>query len=100
MVDKNNRKLKGTDSALASFRIMFDKVRDFYASRKATWLAIDIEAWEMDHTVITECGWSYLRWDGDAEIADHGHYIVKENRIYTNGKYVPNERDVSSTFIH
>ncbi|EJD01095.1 uncharacterized protein FOMMEDRAFT_141811 [Fomitiporia mediterranea MF3/22] len=93
MIDKNNKKLKGTDSALTSFRQNFEKVRDLYASRKGTWLAIDIEAWEMDHSVVTECGWSYLRWDGETEITDRGHYVVKENAIYTNGKYVPNARE-------
>lgn len=81
---------------MAYFRGNFEKVREFYASKKATWLAVDIEAWEMDHTVVTECGWSYVRWEGDREISDCGHYIVKENMIYTNGKYVPNARDVSS----
>ena len=81
---------------MAYFRANFEKVREFYASKKATWLAVDIEAWEMDHTVVTECGWSYVRWEGDREISDRGHYIVKENVIYTNGKYVPNARDVSS----
>ena len=98
MIDKNNKKLKGTDSALTSFRQNFEKVRDLYASRKGTWFSIDIEAWEMDHTVVTECGWSCLRWDGEMEITDRGHYIVKENAIYKNGKYVPNAREVSGIF--
>ncbi|KAL5508312.1 hypothetical protein ACEPAH_5931 [Sanghuangporus vaninii] len=92
-LEKNNRKLKGTDSALTFFRTNFEKVREFYTSKKPTWLAVDIEAWEMDHTVVTECGWSYVRWDGNAEITDRDHYIVKENMIYTNGKYVANVRD-------
>lgn len=51
----------------------------------------------MDHTVITECGWSYLQWKEGNEIAANGHYILEEHKFYTNGKYVPNMRDVRDT---
>ncbi|THH08648.1 hypothetical protein EW145_g2569 [Phellinidium pouzarii] len=92
-VDKNNRRLKGTNTALMSFRQIFEKVRTYWGDKAGTWLAIDFEAWEMQHSVVTECGWSYLRWDGNEEVEKHGHYIVKEHMTYTNGKYVPNARD-------
>ncbi|KAI5124911.1 hypothetical protein M0805_007339 [Coniferiporia weirii] len=95
VVDKNNKRLRGTDSAMASFRQIFESVRRYWGDKAGTWLAIDFEAWEMEHSVITECGWSYFRSDtGNVdEVNKHGHYVVKENTIYTNGKYVPNARE-------
>lgn len=96
-VEKNNKRLKGADALLVSVRQKFERVRSFWAEKAGTWLAIDFEAWEMDHTVITECGWSYLQWKEGNEIAANGHYILEEHKFYTNGKYVPNMRDVRDT---
>ncbi|KAH8113271.1 hypothetical protein DFH11DRAFT_1856907 [Phellopilus nigrolimitatus] len=92
-VDKNNRRLRGTDSGLMSFRQIFEKVRKYWGDKAGTWLAIDFEAWEMEHSLLTECGWSYLQLQGDKTIEKYGHYIVKENITYTNGRYVPNQRN-------
>ena len=98
MIDKNNKKLKGTDSSLNSIRQTFDKVQKFYSSENGTWLAIDLEAYEMNHAIITEFGYSWLRWEGENEVTETGHYIVKENKFYTNGRYVADNRDVRPSY--
>lgn len=99
MIEKNNKRLKGTDSKLLAVRQIFEKVRTIWTAKVGTWLAVDFEAWEMEHTVITECGWSSIQWSGGGEARDRGHYIVREHMIYTNGKYVPHRRDVCARGI-
>lgn len=93
MIDKNNRKLKGTDSNLNSRRLMFERVRSLWNEQRGVWCAVDFEAWDMDHRVITEFGWSTLRWVGGEPVQDMGHLIVGKHRGYTN-HYVPENRRV------
>ena len=83
------------DAKLAAYRRSFDKTRDLYDSKKGSWLAIDVEAWTPLRTAITEFGWSYIRWNGDEEFRDQGHYIVKKNRHLRNGQYVADAQDVN-----
>ncbi|KAI0005020.1 hypothetical protein BJV74DRAFT_319238 [Russula compacta] len=80
MIDKNNRKLKGTDSGLNSRRLMFERVRSLWSEQLGVWCAVDFEAWDMDHHVITEFGWSTLRWVDGEPVEDMGHLIVAEHR--------------------
>ncbi|KAI0375610.1 hypothetical protein BV20DRAFT_959607 [Pilatotrama ljubarskyi] len=56
---------------------------------------MDFEAWDMDHTALTEFGWSLARWVDGELVREDGHLIVKEHRIYTQ-KYVPNHREFYS----
>jgi hypothetical protein len=55
---------------------------------------LDFEAWELDHTVITEFGWSLVRWENGKELNENGHLIIDEHTKYTNGSYVPEYREV------
>ncbi|KAI0254697.1 hypothetical protein BJV78DRAFT_869201 [Lactifluus subvellereus] len=91
MIDKNNRKLKGTDSNLNSRRLMFERVRSLWSEQRGVWCAVDFEAWDMDHHVITEFGWSTVRWVDGEPIEDMGHSIVAKHRGYTN-HFVPENR--------
>jgi len=51
--------------------------------------AIDFEAWERDHTLITEFGWSFIRLDPDRPLIEgKGHLIVEEARGYVNSVFV------------
>ena len=95
-MDKINKRLKGTDSLLTNRRDIFERVRTLYQERKGVWCAIDFEAWEYDHQVITECGWRYIRWEGGKEVEEAKHLIVKEHQKYVNRQYVPDHRDVSA----
>lgn len=63
-------------------------------------MAIDFEGWELNHSVLTELGWSYTQWREGFEFSDKGHLIVKEHMTYRNGKYVDDQRDVSSLHAH
>lgn len=56
---------------------------------------MDFEAWERDHTVLTEFGWSLAGWKDGTFIENCGHFIVEEARTYTNSQYVPDYRYVS-----
>jgi hypothetical protein len=95
-IDKMNKKLKkgGADSSLNNRRIVFERVRALWNDKRGVWCAIDVEAWEKDHTVLTEFGWSLARWQGDEMERERGHFIVKEHKYYTNGQYVTENRMV------
>ncbi|PCH41065.1 hypothetical protein WOLCODRAFT_137165 [Wolfiporia cocos MD-104 SS10] len=94
-IDKNNKRLKNAPSLLTTLRNTFEKIRLFWDAKVGTWMSIDIESWDRDHTMLTEFGWSLVRWDGDSsarnEITEDGHLIVKEYRNYRN-TYVADNR--------
>ena len=92
-VDKNNKRLRGTGTLLTSRRFAFEKARTLWAAKLGTWCAIDFEAWDMDHTLLTEFGWSLASWKDGILVRENGHLIVKEYRSYMQ-KYVPNHREV------
>ena len=92
-IDKNNKRLRGTGTLLASRRFAFEKARTLWAAKLGTWCAVDFEAWDMDHTLLTEFGWSLASWKDGVLVRENGHLIVKEHRSYTQ-KYVPNHREV------
>ena len=94
VIEKNNKRLKGSDSALTALRQNFERVRTFYGEKVGTWLAVDFEAWEMDHTILLEFGWSSLAWAGAQEVIKEGHLILKDHSKFFNGKYVENNREV------
>lgn len=79
---------------LQSRRSIFEKSRLYWSSKKGTWIAIDFEAWEYDHKVLTEFGYSLVRWEDGTEASETGHWIVKEHKQYINGTYVKGARDV------
>ncbi|PBK72698.1 hypothetical protein ARMSODRAFT_953098 [Armillaria solidipes] len=91
-MEKFNKKLKGSNPLLMSRRLAFERVRTFWAKNKGVWCAIDFEGWEMEHTMITEFGWSIIRWENGKEVEDHGHLQIKEALGYRNGKYVADNR--------
>ncbi|EPQ59436.1 hypothetical protein GLOTRDRAFT_35133 [Gloeophyllum trabeum ATCC 11539] len=92
-IEKNNKRLRFVDGVLMKRRHLFERVRTFWAEETGIWCALDFESWEYDHTVLTEFGWSLIRWENGKEIDEQGHLIVKENRTYSNGTYVPDYRD-------
>lgn len=92
-IDKNNKRLRGTGSLLTARRFAFERVRTLWAAKIGMWLALDFEAWDMDHTALTEFGWSSVRWVDGEPVKEDGHLVVKEHRMYTQ-HYVPNNREV------
>lgn len=95
VIDKNNKRLKGSNPSLTHRRLLFERVRTFWTAKKGVWCAVDIESWERDHTVLTEFGWSTIGWKDGERFEENGHLIVDEARKYTNSQYVPDHRYVS-----
>lgn len=91
-IEKDNKRRKGANPKLHDRRQMFERVRSFWSEKKGVWCTIDIEAWDRDHEVITEFGWSAFKWEDGKEIEDNGHLIVKEYRHYNN-TFVPSNRE-------
>ena len=93
VLEKNNKKLKGTSTLLGTRRLNFDRARSFWQAQRGAWLAIDFEAWDREHSVLLEFGYSSVQWHDGQKIEDKGHLIVKEHKKYFN-TYVPNFREV------
>jgi hypothetical protein len=93
-IDKSNKRLKGSNGILTSRRELFERVRAFWAEKKGVWCALDFEAWELDHTVLTEFGWRLFGWKDGKATEDAGHLIVEEHQNYRNSKYIPEHRFV------
>jgi hypothetical protein len=94
-IDKINKRLKGSNPLLSGRREIFERVRALWQEKKGVWCAIDFEAWEYDHQMITECGWRLVHWENGQEVEEANHLIVKEHEKYVNRKYVPDFRYVS-----
>ncbi|TBU32800.1 hypothetical protein BD311DRAFT_749753 [Dichomitus squalens] len=91
-IEKNNKRLKGTGTLLGARRQVFERVRTLWAAKLGTWLAMDFEAWDREHTLLKEFGWSLVQWTGDEQKKEHGHLVVKERRHFSQ-TYVPNHQD-------
>ncbi|KDR83650.1 hypothetical protein GALMADRAFT_86044 [Galerina marginata CBS 339.88] len=92
VIEKNNKRLKGSNPLVTHRRHLFERVRTFWTEKRGIWCALDFEAWERDHTVLTEFGWSLVSWKDGIPVEDRGHLIVEEARKYTNSQYVPDYR--------
>jgi len=86
------------DPTLNARRDIFERVRSLWAQKQGTWCALDFEAWDRDHTLLTEFGWSTVRWDGDSKIEEQGHLTVKEHKYYTN-TFVEDNREVDPLLL-
>ncbi|KAI9574729.1 hypothetical protein HD554DRAFT_2010921 [Boletus coccyginus] len=91
-IEKNNKRLKGVDPTLNARRDIFERVRSIWSQKRGVWCALDFEAWDRDHTLLTEFGWSTVHWEDDEQIGEQGHLIVKEHKYYTN-TFVPDHRE-------
>ncbi|KAF8974470.1 hypothetical protein BDZ97DRAFT_25748 [Flammula alnicola] len=92
IIDKNNKRLKGSNPLVTHRRHLFERVRNFWTGKKGVWCALDFEAWERDHTLLTEFGWSLVGWNAGTQVEDHGHFIVEEAKAFRNSQYVPDHR--------
>lgn len=113
-VGKHNKRVKtfAGDFALGEIRTVFERVRSVWGERRGAWMAIDFEGWEREHEIITEFGWSLIRWEPEEsgvaevkegekpdtvalkEVREQGHWTVKEYAAYRNGVFVKDNRDV------
>ncbi|KAJ7507915.1 hypothetical protein B0H11DRAFT_1969295 [Mycena galericulata] len=91
-IEKNNKRLKGTNAYLTSRRTAFERVRKYWAAKSGIWCSLDFESWEREHDLITEFGYSSIHWNDGVEVTDCGHFTVQEHRMFLNGQYVPENR--------
>ena len=63
----------------------------FNIGKNKLFICFDIEAYELDHKILTEFGWCIFKKDGT--IIKEKHAIVKEHMDYRNGTLVPDNRD-------
>ena len=66
-------------------------MRSLWSEQRGIWCAVDFEALDRVHRVITEFGWSTLSWNDGEPVEDMGHLIVDQHRTYTN-QYIPESR--------
>ncbi|KAJ3506438.1 hypothetical protein NMY22_g17250 [Coprinellus aureogranulatus] len=92
-IERNNKRLKGLNPTLESKRANFEKIRALWSEKKGAWISADFEAWEMDHTLLTEFGYSLVMFKDGERVEKQEHFIVHEARGYINSKYVPDWRD-------
>ncbi|KAJ7638906.1 hypothetical protein FB45DRAFT_904230 [Roridomyces roridus] len=69
---------------LVGRRLMFERVRKLWGAKQGVWCALQIDAWEVDHTAISDVGWSLVRWEPESgkEVSQRAHLVVKENQEY------------------
>ncbi|KAF7352710.1 hypothetical protein MVEN_01237000 [Mycena venus] len=63
-------------------RATFERVRTLWNAQKGVWCALNFAAWEVDHTAISDIGWSLIRWESGTEVADRAHLVVEGNQKY------------------
>ncbi|KAF9055412.1 hypothetical protein BDZ89DRAFT_938489 [Hymenopellis radicata] len=93
-LQRNNSKLNSCLNSclkMTALRTTFERVRDLYSQKKACWIAIDFEEWELQHTMTTELGVSAVYWKGGKEVLEDRHYIISTTQ-FRNGKYVADNR--------
>ena len=80
--------------SLVTIRKQFECIRAAYQAKSGTWLAMDFEAWERDHTLLTEFGYSQLTWENGQEVIIDGHSVPRQHQGYRNGQFVVDQRHV------
>ncbi|KAJ7160994.1 hypothetical protein C8R46DRAFT_1106178 [Mycena filopes] len=91
---KANSRIKagGRDASLILPRITFERVRKLWGAQIGTWCALDFELYLGTQNIITEMGFSSVRWEDGQEKEERGHFTVEEHRGYLNGLYKTVER--------
>ncbi|EIM88114.1 uncharacterized protein STEHIDRAFT_138556 [Stereum hirsutum FP-91666 SS1] len=95
-IDKNNKRLKkgvALATSLQNRRFNFERIRALWSEKCGSWCAMDFEAYEWEHTTVTEFGWSYVTFVNGEPDEQSGHSIVKENRHLINTRWVQGNRD-------
>lgn len=92
-------KISKNGGPLTSRRLSFERARNSFGGKIGSFLCMDFEAWERDHTMLTEFGWSCVYWpheDKVLKVRERGHLIVHNSCM--NGQYVPEHRLVICSY--
>ncbi|KAF7332088.1 hypothetical protein MKEN_00089300 [Mycena kentingensis (nom. inval.)] len=87
-IDKRSRALQGATPDLEGRRRLFDRARMAWMAKKGTWLAIDFEDWEWEHTMLLEVGYAQISFDTQDEHDTAGHIMAESQAMYYNSQYV------------
>ncbi|ORX44786.1 hypothetical protein DM01DRAFT_1178851 [Hesseltinella vesiculosa] len=68
----------------------WDRASRLLAARQYVFISLDIEAYEADHSILLEIGWSM--YDSRLDRYMDQHYMIDQYRHLANGKYVSDER--------
>ncbi|KAF7301751.1 hypothetical protein MIND_00740700 [Mycena indigotica] len=91
-IDKENKRSKNAPNSLASLRVAFERTRTAWNAKRGTWIAIDVEDWELAHKVLLEFGYSLIYFDGDKEHSEDAHFTFSSTLSCHNGQYVADNR--------
>ncbi|KAF7355399.1 hypothetical protein MSAN_01456600 [Mycena sanguinolenta] len=72
---------------LVTRRAAFERVRALWGAKTGLWCAMSFNAWEVDHTALSDVGWAVVRWDASAggetaEVMEGAHLVVEANQKY------------------
>ncbi|KAI9023482.1 hypothetical protein CLU79DRAFT_748659 [Phycomyces nitens] len=89
LVQKLKKLNKGLDR-LRDAKKELELAHRLIGSRQHIFVSLDIEAYEEDHSILLEIGWSI--YDGKTDMYLDQHYLVSTYRHLTNGKYVDDQK--------
>ncbi|KAH8827348.1 hypothetical protein DL96DRAFT_1606403 [Flagelloscypha sp. PMI_526] len=92
-IEKVGKHLLGMPADTKAKFKLFDQGRNYWASKLGTWLCLDFEEWERDHSVLLECGYSMRHFEDGVETLEEGHIIVSDYVNYRNGTWVVDRKD-------
>jgi hypothetical protein len=96
-LDRNNKRVKNVSGLLKARLQVFEQIREAWQSGHGTWLAMDFESWERDHTLVTEFGWASVSHRNNENLREQGHFKIKyKDAVYANGTFVADNREVSA----
>ncbi|KAI8061046.1 hypothetical protein BC940DRAFT_245585 [Gongronella butleri] len=68
----------------------WDEAKKLLSARQHVFLCLDIEAYELDHSILLEIGWSM--YDSRLQRYQDQHYMIDQYKHLNNSKYVSDER--------
>lgn len=86
---KSKRKNKAQAKLLEAKKLK-DFAHELVHSKKYIFVSIDIEAYEMDHSILLEIGWSM--YDASMDKFLDQHYAMDTYKHLTNGRFVDDQR--------
>ncbi|CAO3629504.1 unnamed protein product [Cunninghamella echinulata] len=68
----------------------YQRAKDYVKEKKYVFVSIDIEAYELDHSILLEIGWTL--YDSRYDRLQDQHYMMDPYKHLTNGRYVENQK--------
>lgn len=85
------KKKNKSQAKLREAKELSELARELIHAQKHIFFSIDIEAYELDHSILLEIGWSM--YDARADKFLDQHYAIDTYKHLTNGRYVEDQRD-------